>query len=121
METEREEWRATFFAFCKFTLFFSFFPFLSSLPHFHFFFIYLFLQEKWSQLTKRGTYSLQVKKVVVTHLLMNYFNFFRVKYFRLVLSVKDESEDMEDKWTPVIDMKSFREACFHGNFFNFLS
>ncbi|KAK4510764.1 GTPase-activating protein S23 [Mucor velutinosus] len=38
----------------------------------------------------------------------------RLKYFRLVLSVEDDSEDIEDKWTPVIDMKSFRDACFHG-------
>lgn len=43
------------------------------------------------------------------------YNVLRLKYFRLVLSVEDESEDLEDKWTPVIDMKSFREACFHGN------
>lgn len=43
-------------------------------------------------------------------------NCFRLKYFRLVLSVEDNSEDIEDKWTPVIDMKAFREACFHGKF-----
>ncbi|RCI05519.1 hypothetical protein CU098_011311 [Rhizopus stolonifer] len=38
----------------------------------------------------------------------------RLKYFRSVLSVEDVEQDSGEKWTPVIDMKSFREACFHG-------
>ncbi|KAI8638456.1 rab-GTPase-TBC domain-containing protein [Parasitella parasitica] len=38
----------------------------------------------------------------------------RLKYFRLVLSAENDSEDIDDKWTPVIDMKSFRNACFYG-------
>ncbi|CEP17365.1 hypothetical protein [Parasitella parasitica] len=38
----------------------------------------------------------------------------RLKYFRLVLSVEDDNEDFEDKWRPVIDMKSFQNACFYG-------
>ncbi|KAI8372310.1 rab-GTPase-TBC domain-containing protein [Choanephora cucurbitarum] len=39
----------------------------------------------------------------------------RLKYFRSVLSVEDVGQDTSgEKWTPVIDMKSFREACFQG-------
>ncbi|KAI9486404.1 MAG: rab-GTPase-TBC domain-containing protein [Benjaminiella poitrasii] len=35
----------------------------------------------------------------------------RLKYFRSVLSVEDNNEE---KWSPIINMNSFREACFHG-------
>ncbi|KAI7892461.1 rab-GTPase-TBC domain-containing protein [Mucor mucedo] len=36
----------------------------------------------------------------------------RLRYFQLVLSTEDDC--LNEQWTPVIDMKSFREACFHG-------
>lgn len=38
----------------------------------------------------------------------------RLKYFDLCLSQQEEEQDYSDEWTPVIDMKEFRDACFQG-------
>ncbi|KAI8336134.1 rab-GTPase-TBC domain-containing protein [Chlamydoabsidia padenii] len=38
----------------------------------------------------------------------------RLKYFDLTLSEQEEEQDYSDDWTPVIDLKEFREACFQG-------
>lgn len=38
---------------------------------------------------------------------------FRLKYFEVTLGQQDEDASCEH-WTPVIDMKEFREACFKG-------
>lgn len=37
----------------------------------------------------------------------------RLKYFRSVLNEQDDSNEYE----PIIDIKTFRNACFYGTFF----
>lgn len=41
----------------------------------------------------------------------------RLKYFRSTLTVQDDHDNNSNNhdWSPVIDMKTFREACFNGN------
>ncbi|KAI8997216.1 rab-GTPase-TBC domain-containing protein [Pilobolus umbonatus] len=38
----------------------------------------------------------------------------RLKYFQSVLSVEPDHSDHNNNWTPIIDMKTFREACLYG-------
>ncbi|ORY93855.1 rab-GTPase-TBC domain-containing protein [Syncephalastrum racemosum] len=38
----------------------------------------------------------------------------RVQYFENTLSSQDAFDDLEHDWKPVIDMKQFRDAAFHG-------
>lgn len=46
----------------------------------------------------------------------------RLKYFRSTLTVQDDHDNNSNNhdWTPVIDMKTFREACFNGNAYTYI-
>ena len=42
----------------------------------------------------------------------------RIKYFENTLRPEPEGDDEDNShWKPIIDIKSFREACFNGKIF----
>lgn len=62
-------------------------------------------ERHWAQ-KKKQAHSL-AKSSFISHL-------DRLKYFDLCLSQQEEEQEYSDEWTPVIDMKEFRDACFQG-------